>query len=66
MPEKRRLFTPKFCFGSEKAGLFDHSYNKCALDRLATLQIITNDIDKFGHTIVPFHQTLIFEERLKS
>ena len=31
MPEKRRLVTYKFCFGSEKAGLLDHSYNKCAL-----------------------------------
>ena len=32
MPNKRRLVTSKVCFGSEKAGLLDHSYNKCALD----------------------------------
>ena len=31
MPVKRRLVTSKVCFGSEKAGLLDHSYNKCAL-----------------------------------
>ena len=31
MPGKRRLVTSKVCFGSEKAGLLDHSYNKCAL-----------------------------------
>ena len=33
MPEKRRLVTSKVCFGSEKAGLLDHSYNKCALEK---------------------------------
>ena len=33
MPDKRRLVTSKVCFGSEKAGLLDHSYNKCALVR---------------------------------
>ena len=32
MPDKRRLLTSKVCFGSEKAGLLDHSYNKCALE----------------------------------
>ena len=32
MPNKRRLVTSKACFGSEKTGLMDHSYNKCALD----------------------------------
>ena len=31
MPDKKRLVTSKVCFGSEKAGLLDHSYNKCAL-----------------------------------
>ena len=31
MPEKRRLITSKVCFGSEKAGLLENSYNKCAL-----------------------------------
>ena len=31
MPDKRRLVTSKVCFGSEKAGLLDYSYNKCAL-----------------------------------
>ena len=31
MPDKRRLVTSKVCFGSKKAGLLDHSYNKCAL-----------------------------------
>ena len=31
MSDKRRLITSKVCFGSEKAGLLDHSYNKCAL-----------------------------------
>ena len=31
MPDKRRLVTSKVCFGSEKSGLLDHSYNKCAL-----------------------------------
>ena len=30
MPDKRRIVTSKICFGSEKAGLLDHSYNKCA------------------------------------
>ena len=34
MPDKRRLVTSKVCFGSEKAGLLDHSYNKCALTKL--------------------------------
>ena len=29
-PNKRRLVTSQVCFGSEKAGLLDHSYNKCA------------------------------------
>ena len=32
MPEKKRLVTSKVCFGSEKAGLLYHSYNKCALE----------------------------------
>ena len=31
MPDKRRLITSKDCFGSEKASLLDHSYNKYAL-----------------------------------
>ena len=31
MPDKRRLVTTKVCFGSEKAGLLENSYNKCAL-----------------------------------
>ena len=31
MPDKRRLVTSKVCFGSEKAGLLENSYNKCAL-----------------------------------
>ena len=30
-PDKRQLVTSKVFFGSEKAGLLDHSYNKCAL-----------------------------------
>ena len=30
MPDKRRLLTSKVCFGSEKAGLLENSYNKCA------------------------------------
>ena len=34
MPEKRRLVRSKVCFGSEKAGLLENSYNKCALDQL--------------------------------
>ena len=31
MPSKRRLVTSEICFGTEKAGLLDFSYNKCAL-----------------------------------
>ena len=31
MPDKRRLVTSKVCFGSEKVGLLENSYNKCAL-----------------------------------
>ena len=37
MPDKRRLATSKVCFGSEKAGLLDHSYNKCALVKSSNL-----------------------------
>ena len=36
MPDKRRLVTSKVCFGSEKAGLLDNSYNKCALNKIIT------------------------------
>ena len=31
MPSKRRLVASEICFGTEKAGLLDFSYNKCAL-----------------------------------
>ena len=31
MPSKRRLVTSEICFVTEKAGLLDFSYNKCAL-----------------------------------
>ena len=31
MPDKRQLVTSKVFFGSEIAGLLDHSYNKYAL-----------------------------------
>ena len=31
MPSKRRLVTSEICFGTEKAGLLDFSYIKCAL-----------------------------------
>ena len=31
MPSKRRLVTSEICFGTEKAGLLDFLYNKCAL-----------------------------------
>ena len=31
MPSKRRLVTSEICFGTEKAGHLDFSYNKCAL-----------------------------------
>ena len=31
MLDKRRLVTSKLCFGSEKAGLLENSYYKCAL-----------------------------------
>ena len=31
MPSKRRLVTSEICFGTEKSGLLDFSYNKCAL-----------------------------------
>ena len=34
MPRKRRLVTSELCFGTEKAGLLDFSYNKCALPLL--------------------------------
>ena len=33
MPSKRRLVTSEICFGTEKAGLLDFLYNKCALER---------------------------------
>ena len=39
MPDKRRLVTSKVCFGSEKSGLLDHSYNKCALDSKCFFQL---------------------------
>ena len=32
MPSKRRLVTSEICFGTEKAGLLDFSYDKCALN----------------------------------
>ena len=32
MPNKRQLVKSKVCFDSEKAGLFQNSYHKCALD----------------------------------
>ena len=32
MPSKRGLVTSEICFGTEKAGLLDFSYNKCALE----------------------------------
>ena len=32
MPIKRRLVASEICFGTEKAGLLDSSYNKCALE----------------------------------
>ena len=32
MPSKRRLVTSEICFETEKAGLLDFSYNKCALE----------------------------------
>ena len=32
MPSKRRLVISEICFGTEKAGLLDFSYNKCALE----------------------------------
>ena len=31
MPSKRGLVTSEICFGTEKVGLLDFSYNKCAL-----------------------------------
>ena len=40
MPNKRRLVTYKVCFVSEKAGLLDHSYNKCALIRFCTEKVL--------------------------
>ena len=36
--------TSKICFGSEKAGLLDHSYNKCALKEPRILQFISGKI----------------------
>ena len=32
MPSKRQLVISEICFGTEKAGLLDFSYNKCALE----------------------------------
>ena len=58
MPDKRRLVTSKVCFGSEKAGLLDHSYNKCAL-------VINNEkrfrIAKNMHCIRHFQFNKAFE-----
>ena len=31
IPDIRRLITSKVCFGSEKAGFLENSYDKCAL-----------------------------------
>ena len=45
MPNKRRLITSKICFGSEKAGLLDHFYNKCALDgSIVTISAIRTEL----------------------
>ena len=38
MPSKRRLVTSEICFGTEKAGLLDFSYNKCAQEKSAMLK----------------------------
>ena len=40
MPDKRRLVTSKVCFGSEKAGLLENSYNKCALDIFSACYLV--------------------------
>ena len=40
MPDKRRLATSKVCFGSERPGLLENSYDKCALVTL----FIKNDL----------------------
>ena len=40
MPDKRRLVTSKVYFGSEKAGLLENSYDKCALITIRLSEII--------------------------
>ena len=42
MPDKRRLVTSKVCFGSEKAGLLNYSYNKCALETFGLVLSISS------------------------
>ena len=40
MPRKRRLVKSEICFGTEKAGLLDFSYNKCALEWIFIKRIL--------------------------
>ena len=56
MPNKRRLVTSKVWFGSEKAGLLDHSYNECAL-ALAT---------KYFMNQIPLKSSLLIQEMVKT
>ena len=46
MPDKRRLLTSKVCFDSEKAGLLENSYIKCALVKPSRLIKIAMQCNK--------------------
>ena len=68
MPSKRRLVTSEICFGTEKAGLWDFSYNKCALAKkmfsppISWLSI--NKIERFRTYGRPCKLIIIFFHRL--
>ena len=45
MPDKRRLVTYNIYFGSEKAGLLENSYHKCALADVNSEEFTRNIYD---------------------
>ena len=52
MPSKRRLITSEICFGTEKAGHLDFSYNKCALDHVQSSEfaLVTKKLFPWIHS----------------
>ena len=66
MPSKRRLVTSEICFGTEKAGLLDFSYNKCALKDVIVPDFVAYNQDLppnfFGYNHSPprlFHKECV-------